>query len=83
MRPKLKHKIYGNGERLCGDTTKNTYITDKEYSILRECPHCFPLLISDKTSPNYSPLINTEEKSGEGTISMRKRFLRDYLMNER
>ncbi len=81
MKPKLKHKMYGNGIRLCGDTTKNIYITDKEYSLLLECPNCFGSLMPPHRALSTPQSMNGKENTVVETITPRKRFLRDYLIN--
>ena len=41
MKPHLKHIMYGDGTRRCGDTTANDYVSDEFYRTLPECEKCF------------------------------------------
>lgn len=41
MKPHLKHIMYGDGTRRCGDTTHNEYVDDDFYRTLPECGKCF------------------------------------------
>jgi hypothetical protein len=81
MKPVLKHKMYGDGVRFCGDITKNIYISDEEYCILPECPKCFEISLLDEITTHGPLIVERKENTELEMVIPRKRFLRDYLIN--
>ena len=41
MKPHLKHIMYSDGKRKCGDAMAYEYVSDEFYRTLPECEKCF------------------------------------------
>ena len=82
MIPTHQHLTFGNGERLCGDKTKTSYIGDFDFRKLPLCEKCFPegkKKILDVEVNRSVEKISAAQPEQEKIISEDyKRFLRDY-----
>lgn len=70
MKPHLKHIMYGDGTRKCGDTTRHDYVSNAFYRTLPECEKCF------YGFKEKHPLILQHE---ERLANIERIVLRDFL----